>query len=115
MESLLSRPNEMDFNSTNPVATWTERKQMKQLYLNAVMGQKAEEEKYSMVLFVVGERGRETFNTWTWQKVCDAAGNEIDKGPVIINGGGWSGRYFGKSIDIFVAHPQLYKATMQPP
>ena len=43
MENLLSRLNEMDFDSTNLVATWTKRKQMMKLYLNAVMGQKTEE------------------------------------------------------------------------
>ena len=40
MESLLSRPNEMDFDSTNLAVTWTKWKQTMQLYLNAAMGAK---------------------------------------------------------------------------
>ena len=47
-------------------------------------GQKTEEEKYTTVLFVVGERGREIFNTWTWEKLRDAAGNETDKDDITV-------------------------------
>ena len=39
-----------------------------QLYLNAVMSGKTEEQQYSTFLFVIGERGREIFNTFTWNK-----------------------------------------------
>ena len=31
--------------------------------------QNLEEEKYSAFLFIIGERGREIFNTWTWDKI----------------------------------------------
>ena len=39
-----------------------------QLYLNSVMPEKTEEQQYSTFLFVIGERGREIFNTFTWNK-----------------------------------------------
>ena len=39
-----------------------------QLYLNAVMPGKTEEQQYSAFLFVIGERGTEIFNTFTWNK-----------------------------------------------
>ena len=48
------------------------------LYLNAVMKDKSEEERYSTILFVIGERGREIFNTWTWDTVQDEDGNDTD-------------------------------------
>ena len=40
-----------------------------QLYLNAVMPGKTEEQQYSAFLFVIGERGTEIFNTFTWNKM----------------------------------------------
>ena len=46
------------------------------LYLNAVMKDKSEEEKYSILPFVIGERGRGIFNTWTCDRVHDA---EVEK------------------------------------
>ena len=39
-----------------------------QLYLNAVMSGKTEEQQYSTFLYVIGERGSEIFNTFTWYK-----------------------------------------------
>ena len=39
-----------------------------QLYLNAVMSGKTKEQQYSTFLFVIGERGREIFNIFTWNK-----------------------------------------------
>ena len=39
-----------------------------QLYLNAVMSEKTEEQQYSTFLFAIGERGSEIFNTFTWYK-----------------------------------------------
>jgi len=44
MDYLLSRPYELDFDSTNHTATWIKWKQTMQLNFNAVMGQKTEEE-----------------------------------------------------------------------
>ena len=42
------------------------------------MGQKPEDAKYFIVLFVMRERGRDIFNTLKWDKVRDADENEID-------------------------------------
>ena len=39
-----------------------------QLCLNAVMSGKTKEQQYSTFLFVIGERGREIFNIFTWNK-----------------------------------------------
>ena len=36
--------------------------------LNAVMSGKTEEQQYSTFLFVIDERGREIFNTFTWNR-----------------------------------------------
>ena len=55
----------MNFNSGNLSATWRKCKQTMQLYLNAVMSGKTEEQQYSTFLFVIGERGREIINTFT--------------------------------------------------
>ena len=43
----------MDFDASN--LAWKKWKQTMQLYLNAVMKQKTEEEKYSVFLFIIGE------------------------------------------------------------
>ena len=68
MEHLLPKPTEMNFDSGNLPVTWRKWKQTMQLYLNAVMSGKTEEQQYSTFLFVIGERGREIFNTFTWNK-----------------------------------------------
>ena len=65
MEHLLPRPTEMDFDAGNLADAWKKWKQTMQFYLNAVMKQKTEEEKYSVFLFIIGEKRREIFNTWT--------------------------------------------------
>ena len=55
----------MDFHASNLADAWKKWKQTMQLYLNVVMKQKTEEEKYSVFLFMIGEKGREIFDTWT--------------------------------------------------
>ena len=52
----------MDFDSSNLADAWKKWKQTMQLYLNVVMKQKIEE-KYSVFLFIIGEKGREILNT----------------------------------------------------
>ena len=39
-----------------------------QLYIDVVMSS-GEKEKYSAFLFLVGEEGRDIFNTWKWLKI----------------------------------------------
>ena len=68
MEHLLPKPTEMNFDCGNLAATWRKWKQTMQLYLNAVMSGKTEEQQYSTFLFVIGERGREIFNTFIWNR-----------------------------------------------
>ena len=84
VEHLLPRPNEMDFDAVNLAATWKKWKQIMMLFLSAVMKDRSEEERYSTVLFVDGESGREIFNTWTWDKVQDDDGNDTDVDNITV-------------------------------
>ena len=69
----------MNFDSGSLAATWRKWKQTMQFYLNVVMSGKAEEEQSSIFLFVIGERGREIFNTFAWnKKIRDGAETEED-------------------------------------
>ena len=52
MEHLLPKPTEMNFDSGNLAATWRKWKQTMQLYVNAVMSGKTEEEKCAT--FIIG-------------------------------------------------------------
>lgn len=64
MENLLTKPNEMDFDATNLAVAWKKWKQTMMLFMQAVMNSKSEKEKYSTFLYVIGQRGRDIFNTW---------------------------------------------------
>ena len=69
----------MNFDSGTLAATWRKWKQAVQLYLNAVMSRKTEELQYSTFLFVIGEHGREIFNTFTQnKKIRDGVETEED-------------------------------------
>ena len=59
MENLLPRPTEMEYDTSNLADTWKKWRQTMQLYLNAVMIGRTEEEKYSVFLFVIGDKERE--------------------------------------------------------
>ena len=84
MENLLPKPREMDFNASNLAATWKKWKQNMEFYLTAVMRGKSEEEKYSVFLFLIGEQGRDIFNTMEWEKKVDAEGNETDEDNITV-------------------------------
>ena len=56
-----------------------------QVYLNAVVKQKTEEENYSVFLFIIGEKGREIFNTWTCEKKLDQNNQPTDENDITIN------------------------------
>ena len=90
MENLLPMPIEMDFDTLNLTAFWKKWKQTMMLYLNAVMKDKSEEERYSTILLVIGERGREIFNTWTWgkYKMMTAVKHENHNIPSLSSGKG---------------------------
>ena len=50
-----------------------------QLYLNAVMSGKTEEQQYLTFLFITGEKGRKIFNKFTWsKKIRDGVVTEED-------------------------------------
>ena len=69
----------MNFDSGSLAATWRKWKQTMQFYLNVVMSGKAEEEQSSIFLFVIGERGREIFNTFAQnKKIRDGVETEED-------------------------------------
>ena len=55
-----------------------------EFYLTAMMRGKAEEEKYTMFLFSIGQQGRDVFNTMTWEKKRNAKGNATDKVNITV-------------------------------
>ena len=77
MEHLLPKPTEMNFDCGNLAATWRKWKQTMQLYLNAVMSGKTEEQQYSTFLFITRQKEREIFNTWN-KKIRDGVKTEED-------------------------------------
>ena len=79
MDHLLPKLNEMDFSATNLEQTWKKWIKNMKFYLTAVMKTKTDEERYSAFLFLNGERGRDIYNTWTWEKKRNQDGEEIDK------------------------------------
>ena len=58
IEHLLPKQTEMNFDFGNLAATWRKWKQTMQLYLNAVMSGRTEEQQYSTSFFIIGERRR---------------------------------------------------------
>ena len=66
--------------------TWQMEKwnQNMEFYLTAVVRGKAEEEKYSVLLFLIGERERDVFNTMTWEKKGNAEGNSVDEDDITV-------------------------------
>ena len=84
MEHLLPKPREMDFNAPNLAATWKKWKQNMEFYLTAMMKGKTEEEKYSVFLFLIGEQGRDVFNTMQWEKKRDEEGNPTDEDEITV-------------------------------
>ena len=81
----LPNPKEMNFNAPNLAATWKKWKQTMSFYLTAMMKDKSEEEKYSAFLFLIGEQGRERFNTMEWEKIQDADGNPTEEAYITTN------------------------------
>ena len=79
MDNFLPKPREMGFTSSNLVATWKKWRQSMEFYLTAMMRRKTEEEKYSVFLFLIGEQGRDIFNTVEWDKKVDAQGNQAEE------------------------------------
>ena len=53
-------------------------------YLTAMMKGKTEEEKYSVFLFLIGEQGRDVFNTMQWEKKRDEEGNPTDEDEITV-------------------------------
>ena len=85
MENLLPKSSEMNFDTNNLAEAWKKWKQTMLLYLTAVMNGKTEEEKYSVFLYMIGEKGRDIFNTWTWNKKRDANDEPTNEDDITIN------------------------------
>ena len=81
----LPKPKEMNFNAPNLATTWKKWKHTMSFYLTAIIKDKSEEEKYSAVLFLIGEQAREIFNTMGWEKIQDADGNPTEEDYITIN------------------------------
>ena len=84
MDNLLPKPREMDFNSSNLAATWKRWRQNMEFYLTAMMRGKTEEEKYSVFLFLIGEQGRNIFNTVEWDKKVDSQGSQTEEDDITV-------------------------------
>ena len=79
MASYLPKPDEMNFNSSNLEETWNKWIKNMNFYLTATVKAKSDEEKYCAFLFLIGERGREIYSNWTWEKKRNADGEETDE------------------------------------
>ena len=55
-----------------------------EFYLTALMKGKAEEEKYSVFLFLIGDQGRGVFNTMQWEKKRDEEVNPTDEDEITV-------------------------------
>ena len=84
MDNLLPKPREINFNSLNLAAIWKKWRQNVEFYLTAMMREKTEEEKYSVFLFLIGEQGRDIFNTMEWDKKVDAWGNQAEEDDITV-------------------------------
>ena len=84
MDNLLPKPREINFNSLNLAAIWKKWRQNVEFYLTAMMREKTEEEKYSVFLFLIGEQGRDIFNTMEWDKKVDARGNQAEEDDITV-------------------------------
>ena len=84
MDNLLPKPREMDFNSSNLAATWKKWRHNMEFHLTAMMRGKTEEEKHSVFLFLIGEQGRDIFNTIEWGKRVDAQGNQREEDNIMV-------------------------------
>lgn len=69
----LKQPPEMDFADMNLSERWRRWKQTMQLYLSLSMADKSEKEQCSAFLYIIGQDGREIYNTFTFLE------NETDK------------------------------------
>ena len=56
----------------------------REFYLTTMMTVKTEEEKYSVFLFLIGEQGRDIFNTTKWDKKVDAQGNQTEEDDITV-------------------------------
>lgn len=75
MEAIIPLPKPINFNAINLAEVWQKWRQSIELYLNAVMLPRSEEEKISCVLIAIGEDGRDIYNTWDWETISDEDGN----------------------------------------
>ena len=74
----------MDFNSSNLAASWKKWRQNMEFYLTAMMRGKTEEEKYSVFLFLIGEKGKDIFDTIELDKKVDPRRNQTEEDGITV-------------------------------
>ena len=84
MENSFPKPSEMNFDMVNVSAEWRRWKQNMQLYLDAAMATKQPKEKYSAFLYIIGQRGRDIYNNFTFEKVKEDAGEDTDVDNITV-------------------------------
>ena len=80
------KPAELNFHSGNLVENWRKWKQSMKFYLDAIPGTVTKKQKYSAFLRLIGEEGREIFNTWTWPKKEGENGEPTDEDHITVEG-----------------------------
>ena len=84
MDLSFPKPTEMNFDAANLAAEWRRWEQNMRLYIDAVMSGKQPKEKYSAFLYVIGQRGRDIFNTFTFQKIKDEKGQDTADDEITV-------------------------------
>ena len=64
IKQLLHRPCKMEFDAINLTDGWTKWKETMQLHLTASINGKADNEKYTVLFFMIGEKWRDRFGFW---------------------------------------------------
>ena len=65
IKQLLPRPCKMEFDAINLTDGWKKWKETMQLYPTASINGKANNEKYTVLFFMIGEKSRDRFGFWT--------------------------------------------------
>ena len=84
MNTSFPKSAEMNFDAANVSAEWRRWKQNMTLYIDAVMTGKTQKEKYSAFLYCIGQRGRDIYNTFTFEKVKDEHGVDTDVDDITV-------------------------------
>ena len=66
--SKLRPPGELTFDSGNQAENWRMWRQEMELYQQLSMADDSEKDKCAALLYLIGRRGREVYNTWTLEE-----------------------------------------------